>query len=55
MFILGWASITRRDVVEKLHARTRTSTEGRDAKTRTEDVIQMFLLDAVVFAFSNLL
>jgi hypothetical protein len=48
------ASITRCDVFEELHARTRTSTQGGDSQASSKDVVQVLLFDAIVFAFSNL-
>src|SRR5689334_7238609 len=54
---IGWirATVARCDVFEELHAGTGNRAKSRDAKPRSEDVIQMLLFGSVVVALTDLL
>ena len=46
-------TITRRQVLKKLDTWTRRGPQRGDVEARTENVVQMLLFDAVIFAFSG--
>ena len=46
--IRQWASSRRRDIFQKLYARSALHIERRDAQSRAENLIQVFLLYAVI-------
>src|SRR5262245_43095207 len=46
-------AVSRGDVFEELDARTRRRTKRRDSQPSPKHVVQMLLLDAVVFALSQ--
>lgn len=52
---VGWhgTAITGREIFEELHARVGYGPQGSNAQTRAKDIVSMFLLCAVVLAFSN--
>ncbi len=47
------ASARRRDVFEELDARPAFRAQSGDMQPRTEDLVQMLLLDAVILAFTG--
>src|SRR5215472_6752380 len=54
MFIEGEGPpIAGTQILQKLNSGAGGRSQGSDAKVRTEDVVQMFLLRAVILAFSS--
>jgi len=48
-----WTSARRRYVFQKLDARPVVGAQPRDVQSRTENLVQMFLLDAIVLTFAG--